>query len=219
MSEDSGGLYSFDTAVTRREQAIIIGVDEAGRGPLAGPVVAAAVLLDNSETIEGINDSKKLSEEARETLFGEITRRAIAYGIAEASVAEIELLNILRASLLAMRRAIEQIGKPWTLALIDGNQKVTPFPSNKRQMTVVDGDAQSASIAAASILAKVTRDRMMQNYHDAHPEYEFNLHKGYATARHMKLIKKHGLSPIHRKSFCEHLVSQTELELFEASEA
>lgn len=187
--------WSFD----RNFGAIVCGVDEAGRGPLAGSVVAAACILKPDVFIEGLNDSKKLSEKRREALYDKIiSEAALAYGIAEASCEEIDELNILNATMLAMNRAIAAMGITPELALIDGD-KARGFSVPTR--TVVSGDAISPSIAAASILAKVTRDRMCLDYDREYPEYGFAKHKGYPTAEHKRAVMQFGPSPIHRKTF------------------
>lgn len=179
---------------------LICGVDEAGRGPLAGCVVAAAVILDPDRPIVGLNDSKKLSEKKREHLFGEIITNALSYAIAEASVAEIDQLNILQASLLAMRRAIEKLSIPPQKALIDGNKipQLLTMPAE----AIVGGDALIAEISAASILAKVTRDRQLIELDKLYPDYGFAKHKGYGTKEHLAAIDKFGAIPgIHRMTF------------------
>ena len=181
----------------------ICGVDEAGRGPLAGPVCAAAVILDPSKPIEGINDSKKLSEKKREVLYDVIKEKALAYGIAFASVKEIEEHNILNATYIAMLRAIENLNIKADYALIDGNR--VPKGISIECETVVKGDAKSMSIAAASILAKVTRDRLLYEYDEKYPEYGFAKHKGYGTAEHMDAIRKYGMTEVHRPSFLKKL--------------
>ncbi len=215
---DTNALYAFDTLAQLERGCRVVGLDEAGRGPLAGPVVAAAVMLDLGDPIDGIFDSKQLSPVKRELLYGRITARAVAWSQAAASVEEIEELNILQASLLAMRRALMGINAPWSLALVDGNQGIPALPG-ERQRTVVAGDAKSASIAAASIIAKVTRDRIMAEYNGHYPGYEFSLHKGYGTALHRDRIKKLGLCPIHRRSFCAGIIAQTEPHLLQAADA
>ena len=180
----------------------ICGVDEAGRGPLCGPVVAAAVILPLGLEIEGLNDSKKLSEKKREALFDVICEKALAYAIAEASPAEIDEINILNASMLAMRRAVEALEIPADFALIDGNcSRGFNIPTE----TVVKGDAKSYSIAAASILAKVTRDRGCMELDREYPEYGIAKHKGYPTKDHMDAVREHGPAPIYRKSFLKFL--------------
>lgn len=180
----------------------VCGTDEAGRGPLCGPVVAAAVILPRDIEIEGLNDSKKLTERKREKLFDVIKEVAIAYGIAEATPAEIDEYNILNASMLAMRRAVEMLKVPADFVLIDGNcSRGFTLPTR----TVVKGDSISASIAAASILAKVTRDRGCIELDAAYPEYGIAKHKGYPTKDHMDAVRKYGPSPIHRRSFLKFL--------------
>ena len=180
----------------------VCGCDEAGRGPLCGPVVAAAVILPRGEVIEGLNDSKKLTEKKREALFDIIKERAVAYAIAEASPAEIDEINILNASMLAMRRAVEALSVKADFALIDGNcSRGFEIPTE----TVVKGDAKSASIAAASILAKVTRDRQCVELDKLYPEYGIAKHKGYPTKEHMDAVREHGAAPIYRKSFLKFL--------------
>ena len=180
----------------------ICGVDEAGRGPLCGPVVAAAVILPLGLEIEGLNDSKKLSEKKREALFDVICEKALAYAIAEATPAEIDEINILNASMLAMRRAVEALEIPADFALIDGNcSRGFNIPTE----TVVKGDAKSYSIAAASILAKVTRDRECMELDREYPEYGIAKHKGYPTKDHMDAVREHGPAPIYRKSFLKFL--------------
>lgn len=194
--------YTFDALRKNEKIKIICGVDEAGRGPLAGPVVAAACILPDGYTIEGLNDSKKLTEKKREKLFDIIIENAVDFSIAMASVEEIEEINILNAAMLAMRRAIDGLKVKPDLALIDGNtSRGFTLPTE----TVVGGDAKSPSIAAASILAKVTRDRMCYEFDKKFPEYGFAKHKGYGTKVHIEAIKKYGVTPIHRPSFLKFL--------------
>ena len=196
----SGGidLWELENAVHDEGYGVVCGVDEAGRGPLAGPVCAAAVILPRGLVIEGLNDSKKLTEKRRESLYGEITSSAEAYGIAFASVEEIEELNILGATYLAMNRAIAALGREIDLALIDGNRNAgIEYPSR----TVVKGDSLCTSIAAASVLAKVTRDRYMTELDERYPGYGFAKHKGYGTKAHYAAIRELGASPVHRPSF------------------
>ena len=177
---------------------LVAGVDEAGRGPLAGSVVAAAVILNPARQIKGLNDSKALTAGQRDDLANEIIEKADAWQVAEASVAEIDRLNILHASMLAMARAIEGLQTPPHHCLIDGNRcPVTAFNCQ----AVVKGDALVKEISAASILAKVTRDRTMIEMHEKHPEYGFDSHKGYPTKRHLTALREHGLLDIHRRSF------------------
>ena len=191
-------LWSLENEIYDGGFDPLCGVDEAGRGPLAGPVFAAAVILPRGELIEGLDDSKKLSEKRREALYDEIVRRALAYGIAFASVEEIEEKNILGATFLAMNRAIKALEIRPALALIDGNRnKGIAVPSR----CVIGGDGKCADIAAASILAKVTRDRYMLEMAERYPQYGFDRHKGYGTAAHYAAIREYGPSPIHRMSF------------------
>lgn len=178
---------------------LIAGVDEAGRGPLAGPVVAACVILPPCHTIRGIRDSKQLTEPTREQLFEAIRREAIGWAVGIATPREIEQLNILRASLLAMRRAVEQLPVLPELLLIDGRNAIPGCPLPQR--TLVDGDAQDERIAAASIVAKVVRDRLMREYDRLYPGYGFARHKGYATPLHLRQLQRLGPSPIHRRTF------------------
>ena len=183
---------------------LVCGVDEAGRGPLAGPVCAAAVILPDGCEIEGLNDSKKLTEKKREVLFDIVKEKAVAYAIAFASVEEIEKFNILEATYIAMNRAIDSLNITPNYTLIDGIR--TPKGIKIPCETVIKGDAKSASIAAASILAKVTRDRLLLEYDEQYPEYNFKKHKGYGTKEHTDLILKYGVSPIHRPSFLKKLL-------------
>jgi ribonuclease HII len=177
---------------------LVAGVDEAGRGPLAGPVVAAAVILDDVQPIRGVNDSKKLSPTRREALFDEIRAKALCCCIAEATVEEIDELNILQATMLAMRRAVEGLRLKPSQVLVDGNRlPVLKVPAQ----AIVKGDAKVASIAAASILAKVHRDRLCLQLHQAYPHYGFDAHKGYPTADHLAALAQHGACPQHRRSF------------------
>lgn len=177
---------------------MICGIDEAGRGPLAGDVYAAAVVLPEGIVISGLDDSKKLSEKKREALFDEITEKAVSYCIATASAAEIDEINILNAALLAMKRACDGLSVRPALALVDGN-KAPDLGIPVR--TVVKGDSLSASIAAASVLAKVARDRYMKTLDEKYPEYLFAKHKGYGTKLHYDMIAQYGLCPEHRRSF------------------
>ena len=183
----------------------VCGVDEAGRGPLAGPVFAAAVILPAGFCPEGINDSKKLSEKRREALFKTITEEAVAYGIASASEKEIDEINILNATFLAMNRAVAQLSTPADFILVDGNR--TPeFSAPARPL--IKGDALSASIAAASILAKVSRDSFMLEQAQKYPQYGFEKHKGYPTALHREMVRLHGPCEIHRLSFLKKIIGK-----------
>ena len=177
---------------------LIAGVDEAGRGPLAGPVVAAAVILDELHPIAGLNDSKKLTARRREQLFDEIRAKALCFSVAEASVEEIDSLNILQATMLAMRRAVEGLRLKPGKVLVDGNR--LPVLDVVAE-AIVQGDALVPAISAASILAKVTRDRWCEEVDRAYPQYGFAGHKGYGTAEHLAALRAHGASPLHRTSF------------------
>ena len=176
----------------------VIGVDEAGRGPLAGPVVAAAVILDDLQPIAGLNDSKKLTEKRREKLYDEILAKALCCSIAEASVQEVDSLNILQATLLAMRRAVDGLRLKPVKVLVDGNRLPV---LEVRAEAIVQGDALVPAISAASILAKVHRDRLCVRLHEQYPQYGFDRHKGYGTAVHLQALSEHGPSPWHRSSF------------------
>lgn len=197
--------YTFEHQAHEQGFTVVCGVDEAGRGPLAGPVCAAAVILPDGLVIEGLDDSKKLTEKKRDALYDVIKENAISYGIAFASVEEIEKLNILQATFLAMKRAVESLEVKPDLALVDGNQKP---PLDIQARTLVKGDAKSPSIAAASILAKVTRDRLMSEIAEEYPQYEFPKHKGYGTKLHYEKIMEHGISPVHRRSFLKKITGE-----------
>ena len=190
-------LAEFDSQY-RNNSKIVCGCDEAGRGPLAGDVFAAAVVFDENTVIEGINDSKKLTEKKREKLFDEIKEKALYWSIKTATVEEIEKLNILNCAMLAMKRAVEDLPVKPDICLIDGNK--TPQLEEK-VIAVVGGDAKSQCIAAASILAKVARDRYMLELAEQYPQWQFEKHKGYGTKLHYEMLDKHGASPIHRPSF------------------
>ena len=190
-------MFEYDKRI-RERYPIFCGIDEAGRGPLAGDVYAAAVVFDNGTFIEGVNDSKKLSAKKREALFDEIINKAKAYCIATASVEEIAELNILNATMLAMKRAYDGLNLKCDLALVDGNRQPSLDCECK---TVIKGDATSASIAAASILAKVARDRYMTEMAKLYPQYGFEKHAGYGTKAHTEAIIKYGPCPIHRELF------------------
>lgn len=188
----------MDDILNLAAMRLVAGVDEAGRGPLAGPVVAAAVILDKNNPIEGLMDSKKLSEKRREALFGEIQDKALSYAIAESTVEEIDRLNILQATLLAMQRAVQGLVEVPRHVLVDGNR----CPALAVPMTaVVKGDQTIKAISAASILAKVTRDRQLVEYAKQYPQYGFEQHKGYGTKLHMEALRRHGPCSIHRRSF------------------
>ena len=189
----------MDNASLLFHEGLVCGVDEAGRGPLAGPVVAAAVILDPASHIAGLNDSKKLSAKKRETLAVEIRAKALTWFVAEASVEEIDRLNILQASLLAMRRAVEGLSVLPMRALVDGNRIPAGMPCPVE--AVIGGDGKVAAIAAASILAKTVRDAGMLALHELYPQYAFCKHMGYPTAVHLAALREHGPSPVHRRSF------------------
>lgn len=182
---------------------LICGVDEAGRGPLAGPVYAAAVILPKGHIVEGVNDSKKLSEKKRDMLFEKIIDECVCYSIGTASEREIDELNILQATFLAMRRAVNGLAVQPDIALIDGNKK----PGlDIEEWDIIKGDSKSANIAAASIIAKVSRDRYMLEMAEKYPQYQFQKHKGYGTKLHYEMIEKYGVSPIHRKTFLKKIL-------------
>ena len=197
--------YSFEKELISEGFNIVCGIDEAGRGPLAGPVCAAAVILPTDIEIEGLNDSKKLTEKKREALFDVVKEKALAYSIVMIDEKTIDEINILQATLLAMRRAVETLEIKPDAALIDGNQK--PGLSIEER-TVVKGDAKSMSIAAASILAKVSRDRFMLELDEKYPQYQFAKHKGYGTKLHYECIEEFGISPVHRITFLKKILEK-----------
>ena len=196
--------YEFEKAAVNSGFSCICGVDEAGRGPLAGPVCAAAVILPEGAVIEGLDDSKKLTEKKRERLYDIIKQTAVAYSVAYGTLEEIESVNILEATYLAMNRAIEGLTVKPDFSLIDGNR--VPRGINIPCETIVKGDSKSMSVAAASVLAKVTRDRLMLEYDKKYPEYNFKKHKGYGTKEHTELIKQYGPCEIHRLSFLKNIL-------------
>ena len=196
--------YEFEKAAVNSGFSCICGVDEAGRGPLAGPVCAAAVILPEGAVIEGLDDSKKLTEKKRERLYDIIKETAVAYSVAYGTLEEIETVNILEATYLAMNRAIEGLSVKPDFALIDGNR--IPRGIKIPCETIVKGDSKSMSVAAASVLAKVTRDRLMLEYDKKYPEYNFKKHKGYGTREHTELIKQYGPCEIHRFSFLKNIL-------------
>lgn len=201
--EDNINWLEFEESAYNKGFSSVCGVDEAGRGPLAGPVCAAAVILPKGLILEGVNDSKKLTEKKREKLFDVIIENAVSYSIAYATVDEIENINILNATMLAMKRAVEGLDVKADFAYIDGNR--TPeleIPSEY----IIKGDARSMSVAAASILAKVSRDRLMLEYAKEYPQYKFEKHKGYGTKIHTEAIKEYGPAPIHRLSFLKNIL-------------
>lgn len=193
----------FEQQAAAKGYSAICGVDEAGRGPLAGPVCAAAVILPENTVIDGVNDSKKLSEKKREALFDVICETARSYSIAYASVEEIEELNILNATMLAMKRAVEGLDEKADYAMIDGNR--TPDLEIESEF-IIKGDAKSMSVACASILAKVSRDRLLYEYAKEYPQYGFEKHKGYGTKAHTEALKEYGPCPYHRMSFLKKIL-------------
>ncbi len=198
-------LKEFDNSFLNNSVKTIAGVDEAGRGPLAGPVVAAVVIFDSKTIIPKINDSKKLTAKVREELYDEIVKHAVSYGVGIVHQKEIDKINILQATLKAMQLAVAELKATPDLILIDGNKS---FVSKTPLKTVVKGDSKSFSIAAASILAKVTRDRIMIAESKKHPEYFWHKNKGYGTREHIKAIKKNGITRLHRKSFLNNIIEQ-----------
>ncbi len=202
-------LKLFDKKFLSRKIKLVAGIDEAGRGPIAGPVVAAAVIFDKKTFHKEINDSKQIPEKKRGELFDWILQNCLCYGVGIIDHLEIEKINILQASLKAMKIAVSQLSKKPNLILIDGNKS---FPSEIETKTIVKGDAKSFSIAAASIIAKVTRDKIMLEAHENFPEYSWNHNKGYATSEHRIAVKKFGPSPIHRKSFLSRILNEENQE-------
>lgn len=191
-------MWQYERRARKKGYSIIAGIDEAGRGPLAGPVVSAAVILPEDFFCKEINDSKKLTEKKREKLFPLIMNQAVNVGIGIASHSEIDRINILQASLLSMKRAVENLSRHPDFLIIDG-QFTIDIPVD--QSAIVKGDAKSMSIAAASIIAKVTRDAIMRDFHDRFSQYNFVQHKGYPTKAHKQAVRDHGPSPVHRLSF------------------
>jgi len=202
-------LKKFDLSFLSKKVKYLAGVDEAGRGPIAGPVVAAAVIFDKKTFHAKINDSKKLTEKTREGLFHWIIENCTTYGVGIIDHKEIDKINILQASLKAMKIAVEQLKPKPQLCLIDGNKS---FSSEIKTKTVVKGDAKSFSIAAASIIAKVTRDRIMKDLSKIHPQYSWDHNKGYATSAHIKAVKLHGISELHRKTFLSRILNEEKQE-------
>lgn len=197
--------YEYENSALEKGFEYVCGIDEAGRGPLAGPVYAAAVILPNGIVIDGLNDSKKLTEKKREKLFDVIIENAVAYGIGSASEKEIDEINILQATFLAMKRAVENMQISPDYAFVDGNRDpMLDIPTE----TVVKGDAKVPSIAAASILAKVSRDRMMYEMDKKYPQYSFAKHKGYGTKVHVEALKEYGPCEIHRRTFLKKILSE-----------
>lgn len=197
--------YEYEKLALNDGFKTVCGIDEAGRGPLAGPVFAAAVILPMDFEIEGLNDSKKLTQKKREQLFDIIVENAVSYSIATATEIEIDEINILKATFLAMNRAVDGLEVSPDIALIDGNQK----PGLKiEERTMIKGDAKSVSIAAASILAKVSRDRYMIELSKIYPQYFFEKHKGYGTKLHYEMLEQHGISQVHRRTFLKKLLER-----------
>lgn len=194
--------YSYEKNAHNNGFAVVCGVDEAGRGPLAGPVFAAAVILPENYSHPVLNDSKKLTEKKRDEVFEDIMRDAVAVGVGKASEAEIDEINILNATFLAMKRAVDSLGVTPDLAIIDGNR--CPGTGVK-EVALVKGDAKCMSVAAASVVAKVSRDRVMYELDKKYPEYDFKKHKGYGTKLHYERLKEFGISAVHRKSFLKNL--------------
>jgi ribonuclease HII len=191
-------MWAYEKEARQNGYNAVAGIDEAGRGPLAGPVVAASVILPDIFTVSGIDDSKKVSPKKREKLFDEIQQHAIAVGVGIVEPAEIDRINILQASLLAMAISVQNLDSPPDFLMIDGTFLIS---FDLPQKAIPKGDSLSISIAAASIVAKVTRDRIMKEYAKAYPEFDFAKHKGYPTKAHRQAIRKHGVCPIHRQSF------------------
>lgn len=202
-SERLEGMLEFERELYEKGIEFVAGVDEAGRGPLCGPVVAAAVILPKNEKIAGVNDSKKLSEKKREELFEVIKEKAVAYSVGIVDEKVIDEINILEATRLAMKKAVEGLSHVPEFVLVDAEKHV---PISVPYTAIVKGDARSESIAAASIIAKVTRDHMIEKLDKKYPEYNFAKNKGYGTREHIQAIKEHGLCEIHRKTFCKKFV-------------
>lgn len=203
--------YEYEQELLNEGFKIVCGIDEAGRGPLSGPVCAAAVILPLNCEIEGINDSKKLSEKKREKLYDIITQKALAYSIEMVDAQTVDDINILQATFLAMRNAVENLQIKPDVALIDGNQK----PKLEiEERTLVKGDSKSISIAAASILAKVSRDRYMLALDEKYPQYCFSKHKGYGTKLHYEKISEHGICPEHRRTFLKKILGEWNESIF-----
>ncbi len=195
--------FSYEIEAHENGYNVVCGVDEAGRGPLAGPVFAAAVILPQNYTHEILNDSKKLSEKKRDIVYDDIIRDAVAYSVGIATEKEIDEINILNATFLAMKRAVDGLSIKPDLAYIDGNQ----YPkTGVKEVTIVKGDSKCMSVAAASIIAKVSRDRFMLKIAEEYPQYEFAKHKGYGTKLHYEMIEKYGVSPVHRRSFLKKIL-------------
>ncbi len=195
--------FSYETEAHQNGFKVVCGVDEAGRGPLAGPVFAAAVILPEGYSHPVLNDSKKLSEKKRDLVFDDIIRDAVSYSIGIATEKEIDEINILNATFLAMKRAVDGLSIKPDLAYIDGNQ----YPrTGVKEVTIIKGDSKCMSVAAASIIAKVSRDRFMLKIAEEYPEYQFEKHKGYGTKLHYEMIEQYGVSPVHRRSFLKKIL-------------
>jgi ribonuclease HII len=205
-------MKKFDTKYLNKEIRFLAGVDEAGRGPLAGPVIAAAVIFNKRTNIKGVNDSKQLSEKKREELYDKIISSALAYSVRIVGHDTIDEINILNATMLAMKQAVESLNIKPDLVLVDGNRI---FQSEIPVIPIVKGDAKSFSIAAASILAKVTRDRLMKNLAVNYPEYLWEQNKGYPTNQHREIIRKIGPSPLHRRTFLKNILSKQQIFEFD----
>ena len=198
--------FSYEQEAHNNGYAVVCGVDEAGRGPLAGPVFAAAVILPENYSHEILNDSKKLSEKKRDSVYDDIIRDAVCYSVGIATEKEIDDINILNATFLAMKRAVDGLSIKPELAYIDGNQ----YPkTGVKEVTIVKGDSKCMSVAAASIIAKVSRDRYMLKVAEQYPEYEFTKHKGYGTKLHYEMIEKYGVSPVHRRTFLKKILGES----------
>ncbi|MBO5064877.1 MAG: ribonuclease HII [Clostridia bacterium] len=197
--------FSYEKEAHENGFAVVCGVDEAGRGPLAGPVFAAAVILPENYSHEILNDSKKLSEKKRDLVYDDIIRDAVCWSVGTADEKEIDDINILNATFLAMKRAVDGLAIKPDLAYIDGNQ----YPkTGVKEITIIKGDSKCMSVAAASVIAKVSRDRFMMKIAEEYPQYQFEKHKGYGTKLHYEMIEKYGVSPVHRKSFLKKILGE-----------
>ena len=197
--------FSYEIEAHENGYNVVCGVDEAGRGPLAGPVFAAAVILPENYTHEILNDSKKLSEKKRDLVYDDIIRDAISWSVGIATEQEIDDINILNATFLAMKRAVNGLNIKPDLAFIDGNRYAN---TGVKEITIVKGDSKCMSVAAASIIAKVSRDRFMMEMDEKYPEYQFCKHKGYGTKLHYEMIEQYGISPVHRKTFLKNIIGK-----------
>lgn len=207
-------MKEFDKKYLSKKVKFLAGVDEAGRGPLAGPVVAASVIFDKKTNIKGVNDSKQLTEKQRESLFEKIISSALAYSVSIVNQNVIDEVNILNATLRAMKQSVDDLKIKPDLVLVDGNRK---FQSDIPVITIIKGDSKSFSIAAASILAKVTRDRLMKNLSVQYPVYLWEQNKGYPTRQHREIIKNIGPSPLHRKSFLKKILTEQQMLEFDTN--